>query len=160
VEKVNGSEYFPNALYIGMKHTNQLNPACGVLCLLLTVAFKEICPAGPGYHYSASAIKFNQRVVEQHGTGGPPVISQSIPQTRPQQPASSGAQTPLTSPQQPSSSGFFTPQTRPQQPDGRALIPQTRPQQPSSGGSLSPQGRPHIPAISVTAGPTRVVTGE
>ncbi|XP_020363277.2 latent-transforming growth factor beta-binding protein 4 isoform X1 [Oncorhynchus kisutch] len=123
-----------------------------------SVAFKEICPAGPGYHYSASAIKFNQRVVEQHGTGGPPVISQSTPQTRPQQPASSGAQTPQTSPQQPSSSGFFTPQTRPQQPDGRALIPQTRPQQPSSGGSLSPQGRPHIPAISVTAGPTRVVT--
>uniref|UniRef100_A0A673W9V9 Latent transforming growth factor beta binding protein 4 n=1 Tax=Salmo trutta TaxID=8032 RepID=A0A673W9V9_SALTR len=123
-----------------------------------SVAFKEICPAGPGYHYSASAIKFNQRVVEQHGTGGPPVISQSTPQTRPQQPGSTTLLTTLTRPQQPSSSGPHTPQTRPQQPDGRALTPQTRPQQPSSGGSLSPQGRPHIPAISVTAGPTRVVT--
>ncbi|XP_024297929.1 latent-transforming growth factor beta-binding protein 4 isoform X1 [Oncorhynchus tshawytscha] len=141
-----------------------------------SVAFKEICPAGPGYHYSASVIQFNQRLLEQHGTGGPPVISQSTGQTRPQQPARGGAQTPQNSHQQ--SSGSLTPQTRPQQPGittllttptrpqqpgGGALTLQTRPQQPSveqwsSGGSLSSQGRPHIPASSVTAGPTRVVT--
>uniref|UniRef100_A0A8C1GCU0 Latent-transforming growth factor beta-binding protein 4 n=1 Tax=Cyprinus carpio TaxID=7962 RepID=A0A8C1GCU0_CYPCA len=29
-----------------------------------SAAFKEICPAGPGYHYSASPVKFNQRLVE------------------------------------------------------------------------------------------------
>ncbi|XP_014017554.2 latent-transforming growth factor beta-binding protein 4 isoform X1 [Salmo salar] len=123
-----------------------------------SVAFKEICPAGPGYHYSASVIQFNQRLLEQHGTGGPPVISQSTGQNRPQQPASSGAQTPQTSHQQ--SSGSLTPQTRPQQPGITTLLTtQTRPHQPAaSGGSLSSQGRPHIPASSVTAGPTRVVT--
>lgn len=26
------------------------------------VAFKEICPAGPGYHYSASTLQISQRV--------------------------------------------------------------------------------------------------
>uniref|UniRef100_A0A673Y6F0 Latent-transforming growth factor beta-binding protein 4 n=1 Tax=Salmo trutta TaxID=8032 RepID=A0A673Y6F0_SALTR len=123
-----------------------------------SVAFKEICPAGPGYHYSASVIQFNQRLLEQHGTGGPPVISQSTGQNRPQQPASSGAQTPQTSHQQ--SSGSLTPQIRPQQPGITTLLTtQTRPHQPAaSGGSLSSQGRPHIPASSVTAGPTPVVT--
>ncbi|KAL0972864.1 hypothetical protein UPYG_G00195680 [Umbra pygmaea] len=80
-----------------------------------SVAFKEICPAGPGYHYSASAIKFNQKVLEQHGTGGPPVVSQSSPQTGPQHPGSSGALTPQTGPQQPSEAAL-TPQTRPQVP--------------------------------------------
>uniref|UniRef100_A0A8C7RI37 Latent-transforming growth factor beta-binding protein 1 n=1 Tax=Oncorhynchus mykiss TaxID=8022 RepID=A0A8C7RI37_ONCMY len=128
-----------------------------------SVAFKEICPAGPGYHYSASVIQFNQRLLEQHGTGGPPVISQSTGQTRPQQPASSGAQTPQTSHQQPGITTLLTTPTRPQQPGGGSLTLQTRPQQPSveqwsSGGSLSSQGRPHIPASSVTAGPTQVVT--
>ncbi|XP_070987047.1 latent-transforming growth factor beta-binding protein 4-like [Oncorhynchus clarkii lewisi] len=128
-----------------------------------SVAFKEICPAGPGYHYSASVIQFNQRLLEQHGTGGPPVISQSTGQTRPQQPASSGAQTPQTSHQQPGITTLLTTPTRPQQPGGGALTLQTRPQQPSveqwsSESSLSSQSRPHIPASSVTAGPTRVVT--
>lgn len=37
---------------------------------LSAVAFKELCPAGPGYQYSASAQKFNQRVVEQLGNHG------------------------------------------------------------------------------------------
>uniref|UniRef100_A0A8C7FG56 Latent transforming growth factor beta binding protein 4 n=1 Tax=Oncorhynchus kisutch TaxID=8019 RepID=A0A8C7FG56_ONCKI len=141
-----------------------------------SVAFKEICPAGPGYHYSASVIQFNQRLLEQHGTGGPPVISQSTGQTRPQQPARGGGQTPQTSHQQ--SSGSLTPQTRPQQPGittllttptrpqqpgGGALTLQTRPQQPSveqwsSGGSLSSQGRPHIPASPVLVSPARPLT--
>uniref|UniRef100_A0A673Y713 Latent-transforming growth factor beta-binding protein 1 n=1 Tax=Salmo trutta TaxID=8032 RepID=A0A673Y713_SALTR len=96
-----------------------------------SVAFKEICPAGPGYHYSASVIQFNQRLLEQHGTGGPPVISQSTGQNRPQQPASSGAQTPQTSHQQ--SSGSLTPQIRPQQPGITTLLTtQTRPHQPAA----------------------------
>lgn len=39
------------------------------------VAFKEICPAGPGYHYSASALQFNQRVSEQLGGRGAPLVT-------------------------------------------------------------------------------------
>ncbi|KAK2894957.1 hypothetical protein Q8A67_012186 [Cirrhinus molitorella] len=42
-----------------------------------SAAFKEICPAGPGYHYSASAVKFNQRLAEMLDTGGPPLISEN-----------------------------------------------------------------------------------
>lgn len=34
-----------------------------------SVAFKEICPAGPGYQYSPSTLKFNQRVSEPEGGG-------------------------------------------------------------------------------------------
>ncbi|KAM8905293.1 latent-transforming growth factor beta-binding protein 4-like isoform 2-T2 [Spinachia spinachia] len=40
-----------------------------------TVAFKETCPAGPGYHYSASALQFNQRAAEQLGTRGAPLVN-------------------------------------------------------------------------------------
>nr|XP_055030137.1 latent-transforming growth factor beta-binding protein 4 isoform X2 [Misgurnus anguillicaudatus] len=40
-------------------------------------AFKEICPAGPGYHYSASTIKFNQKLAEMLDTGGPPLVSEN-----------------------------------------------------------------------------------
>ncbi|XP_012989768.3 latent-transforming growth factor beta-binding protein 4 isoform X2 [Esox lucius] len=84
-----------------------------------SVAFKEICPAGPGYHYSSSAIKFNQRVLEQLGTGGPPVISQSTPQTQAQ-----GA-------------------------GNARLTTQPRPQQPSRGASLPHEGGAHTPASAV-----------
>lgn len=34
------------------------------------MAFKEICPAGPGYQYSASTLQFNQRITEQLGNNG------------------------------------------------------------------------------------------
>ncbi|XP_068560985.1 latent-transforming growth factor beta-binding protein 4 isoform X2 [Cebidichthys violaceus] len=40
-----------------------------------SVAFKEICPAGPGYHYSASALQFNQRVSERLGSRGAPLVA-------------------------------------------------------------------------------------
>uniref|UniRef100_A0A672LVL3 Latent-transforming growth factor beta-binding protein 1 n=1 Tax=Sinocyclocheilus grahami TaxID=75366 RepID=A0A672LVL3_SINGR len=43
-----------------------------------SAAFKEICPAGPGYHYSASAVKFNQRLAEMLDTGGPPLVSENV----------------------------------------------------------------------------------
>uniref|UniRef100_A0A673JVT8 Latent-transforming growth factor beta-binding protein 4-like n=1 Tax=Sinocyclocheilus rhinocerous TaxID=307959 RepID=A0A673JVT8_9TELE len=42
-----------------------------------SAAFKEICPAGPGYHYSASAVKFNQRLAKMLDTGGPPLVSEN-----------------------------------------------------------------------------------
>ncbi len=44
---------------------------------MFTAAFKEICPAGPGYHYSSSAVKFNQRLAEMLDTGGPPLVSEN-----------------------------------------------------------------------------------
>uniref|UniRef100_A0A673LGX5 Latent-transforming growth factor beta-binding protein 1 n=1 Tax=Sinocyclocheilus rhinocerous TaxID=307959 RepID=A0A673LGX5_9TELE len=43
-----------------------------------SAAFKEICPAGPGYHYSASPVKFNQRLAEMLDTGGPPLVSENV----------------------------------------------------------------------------------
>uniref|UniRef100_A0A8C2KFT3 Latent-transforming growth factor beta-binding protein 1 n=1 Tax=Cyprinus carpio TaxID=7962 RepID=A0A8C2KFT3_CYPCA len=50
---------------------------CEICPYFGSAAFKEICPAGPGYHYSASAVKFNQRVAEMHDTGGPPLVSEN-----------------------------------------------------------------------------------
>ncbi|KAK3570249.1 hypothetical protein QTP86_017124 [Hemibagrus guttatus] len=38
-----------------------------------SVEFKEICPAGPGYHYSPNTLKLNQRVFEPHS---PALVSQ------------------------------------------------------------------------------------
>uniref|UniRef100_A0AAZ1X9C1 Latent transforming growth factor beta binding protein 4 n=1 Tax=Oreochromis aureus TaxID=47969 RepID=A0AAZ1X9C1_OREAU len=42
-----------------------------------SVAFKEICPAGPGYQYSPSTLKFNQRVSELEGGGGAVLVNGS-----------------------------------------------------------------------------------
>lgn len=39
--------------------------------------FKELCPAGPGYQYSASARQFNQRVSEQLGRHGALLVTHS-----------------------------------------------------------------------------------
>lgn len=44
-------------------------------CLVPAVAFREICPAGPGYQYSASALQFNQRVNEQLGNRGASLVT-------------------------------------------------------------------------------------
>uniref|UniRef100_A0A3B4B0X2 Latent-transforming growth factor beta-binding protein 1 n=1 Tax=Periophthalmus magnuspinnatus TaxID=409849 RepID=A0A3B4B0X2_9GOBI len=49
-------------------------------------AFKEICPAGPGYHYSASALQFNQRAIEQLGHRGAPLLPSNQARPRPQSP--------------------------------------------------------------------------
>ncbi|XP_067101951.1 LOW QUALITY PROTEIN: latent-transforming growth factor beta-binding protein 4 [Osmerus mordax] len=145
-----------------------------------SVGFKEICPAGPGYHYSASAIQFNQRVAEQHGTGGPPVVPSGGGSATPQQPASGGQARPLqpastgsnqhasgghTRAQQPASGG----QSRTQQPASTgsnqpASVGQARPLQPASTGSNQPasggQARPLQPASTgsnqpVSSGSTR-----
>ncbi|XP_028320911.1 latent-transforming growth factor beta-binding protein 4 isoform X4 [Gouania willdenowi] len=40
-----------------------------------SASFKEICPAGPGYHYSASALQFNQRVSEHLGSRGAQLVT-------------------------------------------------------------------------------------
>ncbi|CAG02115.1 unnamed protein product, partial [Tetraodon nigroviridis] len=50
---------------------SRVGKAWGAACLRCpyfgSAAFKELCPAGPGYQYSASAQQFNQRVSEQLG---------------------------------------------------------------------------------------------
>ncbi|XP_034021316.1 LOW QUALITY PROTEIN: latent-transforming growth factor beta-binding protein 4-like, partial [Thalassophryne amazonica] len=43
-----------------------------------SAAFKEICPAGPGYHYSASTLQFNQRVSQHLSRHGAPVVMQRV----------------------------------------------------------------------------------
>lgn len=44
-------------------------------------AFKEICPAGPGYHYSASTLQFSQRVDGDPTGRGSVLTSQDRPST-------------------------------------------------------------------------------
>ncbi|KPP77168.1 latent-transforming growth factor beta-binding protein 4-like [Scleropages formosus] len=48
-----------------------------------SAAFKEICPAGPGYQYSSSAVKLNQILLEQFGAEGPPLSPQNRSQQLP-----------------------------------------------------------------------------
>ncbi|XP_044210689.1 latent-transforming growth factor beta-binding protein 2 isoform X1 [Thunnus albacares] len=82
-----------------------------------SVAFKEICPAGPGYHYSASALQFNHRVNDLLGGQGAPLVphgNQDI------QGPGSGS----------NSSGASTSQSRPTQPQQPQTRPQPPPQQP------------------------------
>ncbi|XP_054598325.1 latent-transforming growth factor beta-binding protein 4 isoform X3 [Nothobranchius furzeri] len=85
-----------------------------------SVAFKEICPAGPGYQYSASTLQFSQRVGTELTDRKP-----SAPDTRGSEPRSSGGAA-SSSQQNPTSSGTRT--SPPQQP------PQPRPG-PAAGSS-------------------------
>ncbi|XP_039986751.1 latent-transforming growth factor beta-binding protein 1-like [Xiphias gladius] len=135
-----------------------------------SVAFKEICPAGPGYHYSASVLQFNQRVTEQLGGRGAPLLTHSSQDNQgpdsgssssgasraQQKPTSSGgtaggASTPLTSASSVGSSagsaGTSSTQTRPSLPQpqpGHPSQPQTRP------AAGSPSTRPVQPGSTDT----------
>ncbi|XP_058489701.1 latent-transforming growth factor beta-binding protein 4 isoform X3 [Solea solea] len=42
-----------------------------------SAAFKEICPAGPGYYYSPSTVQFTQRINEQLGGRGAQLVNLS-----------------------------------------------------------------------------------
>lgn len=52
----------------------------------ITEGFKEICPAGPGYHYSASDLRYNTRYLGQDlarvPLGRPRVVTAAPPATR------------------------------------------------------------------------------
>ncbi|XP_035381534.1 latent-transforming growth factor beta-binding protein 4 isoform X2 [Electrophorus electricus] len=135
--------------------------------------FKEICPAGPGYHYFPNTLKLSQRLSETHGTGGPLLVPDTsrtlIPITKPQEarPESSRYQPP-TDPQstrpQPSSSSQTTriqqpstSQIKPRQPvTSDIFIIQGGPQQPSSAGSQT-RNRQAGTAAMATSQPTRVL---
>ncbi|XP_047191424.1 latent-transforming growth factor beta-binding protein 4 isoform X2 [Scophthalmus maximus] len=129
-----------------------------------SVAFKEICPAGPGYHYSASTLQFNQRVKERLGGRGAPLVthgnqdnqgadsgSSTIAASRPQQkpsssgPAAGGASTSLSSASSAGSSGA---QTRPGPPPSQPRHPSQPQTRPATG---SPSTRtPQSAATSTT----------
>ncbi|XP_076845192.1 latent-transforming growth factor beta-binding protein 4 isoform X2 [Brachyhypopomus gauderio] len=135
--------------------------------------FKEICPAGPGYHYSPNTLKLSQRLTEIHGTGGPPLVPDTsrtlTPVSRPQEPRSETSRHQLPSdPQntrtQPSSSSqntrtqhSSTSQISPRQPaTSDIFIIQSGPQQPSSAGSHT-QNRQAGSVAKATSQPTRVI---
>ncbi|XP_056138750.1 latent-transforming growth factor beta-binding protein 4 isoform X3 [Lampris incognitus] len=113
-------------------------PSCQRCPYFGSVAFKEICPAGPGYHYSASALQFSQRAAQQLEAGGPRLVTND--QTR----SSSTAVHPFIHPgstSQTSSSGG----TRSQQQSS------TSGQTSSSSGSTSrssasSQAKPNLPS--------------
>ncbi|XP_043120290.1 latent-transforming growth factor beta-binding protein 4 isoform X2 [Puntigrus tetrazona] len=119
-----------------------------------SAAFKEICPAGPGYHYSASAVKFNQRIVEMLDTGGPPLVSGNVhasTQDIASQP--DGSRTHLTISQQaayppPNTQTIRVQQSpaRPQQPDSVIIITQPKPNLATSGATSQPS-RVNTPAV-------------
>ncbi|XP_039478494.1 latent-transforming growth factor beta-binding protein 4 isoform X6 [Oreochromis aureus] len=119
-----------------------------------SVAFKEICPAGPGYQYSPSTLKFNQRVSELEGGGGAVLVNGS---NKDNQGPVSGSRSPLKPPPSggvstSSATGAGTRPSPPQpqpQPHPGAGFPasssssssSSRPVQPGSAGTSATQGR-------------------
>uniref|UniRef100_A0A9J8CDR0 Latent-transforming growth factor beta-binding protein 2 n=1 Tax=Cyprinus carpio carpio TaxID=630221 RepID=A0A9J8CDR0_CYPCA len=138
-----------------------------------SAAFKEICPAGPGYHYSASPVKFNQRLVEILDTGGPPLVSENV-RTSTQDIASQpeGSRTHSTisqstriqqapySPTNTQTIRVHQSPARPQKPDAGSqtgsfiIITQPKPNLSTSGGSQTTNARPQQPSSQ----PARVNT--
>ncbi|XP_056621635.1 latent-transforming growth factor beta-binding protein 4 isoform X2 [Triplophysa dalaica] len=149
-----------------------------------SAAFKEICPAGPGYHYSASAVKLNQKLTDMLNTGGPPLVSENvrtstlniglqpagpeISRTHTNAQATRGQQPPQLSNtqtirvQQP----VITPSRPVQPPQSTSVIVQTppKPNLSTGSGSQTTNARPQQPNIrpgsdtTATSQPTRVIT--
>ncbi|XP_049339573.1 latent-transforming growth factor beta-binding protein 4 isoform X2 [Astyanax mexicanus] len=82
--------------------------------------FKEICPAGAGYHYSPNTLKITQRVAEINDTIGPQLVSESRPQqpeaprhtTHPQPPTHGRTASGQYDPRQPITSEIYIVQGR------------------------------------------------
>ncbi|XP_032939759.1 latent-transforming growth factor beta-binding protein 4 [Catharus ustulatus] len=71
---------------------SRVGKAWGGSCLLCppfgSEGFRELCPAGPGYHYSASDLRINTRYLGQDGPGvplGPPRAPPATPSPEPPQ---------------------------------------------------------------------------
>uniref|UniRef100_A0A671K827 Latent-transforming growth factor beta-binding protein 4-like n=1 Tax=Sinocyclocheilus anshuiensis TaxID=1608454 RepID=A0A671K827_9TELE len=133
-----------------------------------SAAFKEICPAGPGYHYSASPVKFNQRLAELLDTGGPPLVSENVhtsTQDIASQPEGSRTHSTISqstriqqAPYSPTNTQTIRVQqspARPQQPDAGSqagsviIITQPKPNLSTSGGSQTTNARPQQPSTVV-----------
>ncbi|XP_016392826.1 latent-transforming growth factor beta-binding protein 1 [Sinocyclocheilus rhinocerous] len=145
-----------------------------------SAAFKEICPAGPGYHYSASPVKFNQRLAEMLDTGGPPLVSENVrasTQDIASQPEGSRTHSTISqstriqqAPYSPTNTQTIRVQqspARPQQPDAGSqagsviIITQPKPNLSTSGGSQTTNARPQQPSSirpSAPSQPARVNT--
>ncbi|XP_067363392.1 latent-transforming growth factor beta-binding protein 4 isoform X2 [Channa argus] len=103
-----------------------------------SVAFKEICPAGPGYHYSASAVHFNQRVNEQLGGRGALLVPHSTQDNQNRQGVGSSSGSASTS------SSHTIPS--PPQPPQAGGFPSPRPVQPGSAGTTTIKDKPQTPS--------------
>uniref|UniRef100_A0A3B3CJF3 Latent-transforming growth factor beta-binding protein 4 n=2 Tax=Oryzias melastigma TaxID=30732 RepID=A0A3B3CJF3_ORYME len=101
-----------------------------------SVSFKEICPAGPGYHYSASTLQVTQRVSDHLDLTGAESGSSSSRTSISQQKHSSSSFS--SSGGRPSSSPL-EPRPRPE-PHPTA----SSPEQPASGGTVVLQGKPSV----------------
>ncbi|XP_041667187.1 latent-transforming growth factor beta-binding protein 4 isoform X3 [Cheilinus undulatus] len=123
-----------------------------------SVAFKEICPAGPGYHYSASALSFNQRANEQLGGRGASLVTNGNQDNQgpgsgssgasrsPQNPALSGSSTSLSSSSVVGSAGSSRPSPpQPQPPPPPHRVDPSRPIQPGGTNTITTQDRPQTP---------------
>uniref|UniRef100_A0A6I8MYN4 Latent-transforming growth factor beta-binding protein 4 n=1 Tax=Ornithorhynchus anatinus TaxID=9258 RepID=A0A6I8MYN4_ORNAN len=99
-------------------HSCQLCPPFG------SEGFREICPAGPGYHYSASDIRYNTRPLGQE----PPRVP--VIQSRPSPPP-------------------FRPTPRPEQ----RPRPRPRPQPQPTSASPQPQPQPNVPVHPIPERP-------
>lgn len=145
---------------------------------MFTAAFKEICPAGPGYHYSSSAVKFNQRLAEMLDTGGPPLVfenGRTSTQVIASQPDGSRTHSTISQstriqqvPYSPTNTQTIRVQqspARPQQPDAGShagsviIITQPKPNLSTSGGSQTTNVHPGS-AAAATSQPARVNTRE
>ncbi|XP_037533832.1 latent-transforming growth factor beta-binding protein 1 [Nematolebias whitei] len=105
-------------------------PECQKCPYFGSAAFKEICPAGPGYHYSASTLQFTQRA--DPAGRGPLLTSQD---SRDSEPGSSSTRT--SSSQQKLSPGSSA-GTRPAQPKPEVRLPSQPPL--SSSRTFQPSG--------------------
>lgn len=131
---------------------------------MFTAAFKEICPAGPGYHYSASAVKINQRVADIVDSSRTNVRTST--QDKQTQPESSRTNSQSTRTQQTTNTHTIRVQqpsisqsSRPQQPDTGSVIIITQPKlnQPTAGRTTNI----HVGnSPSSTSQPSRVNTRE
>ncbi|CAK6979726.1 latent-transforming growth factor beta-binding protein 2 isoform X4 [Scomber scombrus] len=110
-----------------------------------SVAFKEICPAGPGYHYSASALQFNQRATEQLGGRGAPLVTHGDQDMQGAGSGSNSSAGASRSQQTPTSSGATAGEPPPQQPRPQQPQRQPPPQQPPPQQPPPQQPRPQQP---------------
>nr|XP_057935549.1 latent-transforming growth factor beta-binding protein 4 isoform X3 [Doryrhamphus excisus] len=106
-----------------------------------SAAFKEICPAGPGYHYSPSALQFSQRAAEELGTRGAQLVTNG---NTDRQGSSSGGAT--RSQEKPPARGTVGSSSRPSLPPPRVAV-SPPPSRPVNAGSTTRQ-KPQTPGSS------------
>lgn len=64
LDTISGQALFPAKKACSRLTRSHLSPLATSL-VLFSEGFREICPAGPGYHYSASDLRYNTRPLSQ-----------------------------------------------------------------------------------------------